>query len=180
MIISKFSMREKAMAIGTSTIIITALIYAFIAEPVMRTHSRLNRQISSGLMKLEKSYRLIRSEEAILAKYSRYAELIKPMPSEEEEIAAMLKAIEEIARSNSIYITNIRPQPVRDKEAYSEVVFELSAEAGLERLIKFIYDMQRSGNLLRVTRLTLTAGGSKESLLRTVMEISKPYILEFD
>ncbi|MDB4349334.1 type 4a pilus biogenesis protein PilO [Omnitrophica bacterium] len=175
MILTKFSKRERILVSATIAITLATISYGFIIEPVIATYSKINRQIRSNTLKLEKGYRLLRRANEIKAEYRKYADLVKPLPSDEEEIAAMLKAIEAIARGNNIYITNIRPQPARENEYYKEFIFELTAEAGVERLGKFIYDIQSSGNLLRVRKLTLNSS-SKERSLKAVMEISKSSI----
>jgi Tfp pilus assembly protein PilO len=175
MITSKFSKREKALLAATIAITAAVLSYGFVIEPVIDAYTRVNRGIRANTLKLEKSYRLLRREEDIKDAYSKYAELIKPMPSDEEEVAAMLKAIEAIASSNGIYVTNIRPQPARDKGFYKEFAFELIGEAGIDKLVRFIYDLQNSGNLLKVRKLVLSSSGGGDDL-KAVMEITKPSI----
>jgi Tfp pilus assembly protein PilO len=176
MILSKFSKRERTLVLATVSITIATIAYGFIIEPIIGGFSIVNRQIRSSTLKLEKGYRLLKRADEIKAEYKKYADLIKPLPSDEEEIASMLKAIEAIARGNNIYINNIRPEPVRQNEFYKEFIFELTVEATVERLGKFMYDIQSSGNLLRVRRLTLSASSKRKKGLKAVMEISKPSI----
>ncbi|MEE8359409.1 MAG: type 4a pilus biogenesis protein PilO [Candidatus Omnitrophota bacterium] len=173
MILSKFSSREKILVISTVAVTIVTLTYGFIIEPIVGAYSRLNRQILSSTLKLEKGYRLLKRAEEIKTEYAKYAQLVKPSQSDEEEIASMLKVIEVLARGNNIYIRNIRPEPTKENEFYKEFMFELTAEAGIERLGKFIYDLQSSGNLLRVKRLTLSASSKGADSLKAVLEISK-------
>ncbi len=180
MILSKFSGREKILIISTVTVTFITLTYGFIVEPIIAAYSRLNRQILSSTLKLEKGYRLLKRAEKIKTEYARYAQLVKPSRSDEEEIASMLKVIEATARGNNIYIRNIRPEPTKEREFYKEFIFELTVEAGIKRLGKFIYDLQSSGNLLRVKRLTLSASSKSADSLRAVLEISKPAIPAID
>jgi len=180
MILSKFSRRERILVISTVTVTVATLAYGFIIDPIIDTYSGLNRQIASSTLKLEKGYRLLKRVEEIKAEYAKYAQLIKPSQTDEEEIASMLTAIEVLARGNNIYIRNIRPEPIKENEFYKEFIFELTAEAGIERLGKFIYDIQSSGNLLRVKRLTLSASSKGADNLRVVLEISKPALPALD
>lgn len=178
--LSKFSKRERLLIISTVAVTVVTVAYGFIIEPIIDAYSGINRQITANSLKLAKGYRLLGRAEEINLEYSRYANLLKPLTSDEEEIASMLKAIEALARSNKIKITSIRPEPIRETEYGKEFLFELSAEASADLLGKFMYDLQSSGNLLRVRRLTLNSSSSRKSALKAVMQISKPLFLHID
>ncbi|MBL7068665.1 MAG: type 4a pilus biogenesis protein PilO [Candidatus Omnitrophica bacterium] len=180
MITLKFSKREEMLLTVTVIIVAATIAYSFVIDPVAEAFSRLNRQIETGLLKLDKSYKLLQMKEQINREYQEYAGYIKPLRSEEEEMASMLKAIESIARKNKISITNIRPQAVKTREFYREFVFELNAETDVGSLSKFIYELQSSENLLRVTRLTLTTSYTKDKALKAIMEITKPSLSRFE
>ena len=174
MIIEKFSKREQGLLLITAILVACAFVYGFVAEPLIRAHAGLNRQIETGRLKLQKNQKLLSQRVTIMADYKRYADMIKPMASEEEEVAAMLKIIENIARKGSIRITNVRPQPVKDEGIYKEFTFELIAESDVKGLAKFIYDLQGSGNLLRVRKLTMSTAASKDKSIKAIIEITKP------
>jgi Tfp pilus assembly protein PilO len=174
--LSKFSKREQSMVIMTVAITAATLSYVFIVEPIMEAYATIDRKIKTYTVKIQKGQSLLMREEVILAQYKKYADLIRPALTDEEEIAAMLKVIEEIASQNQIQITNIRPQPVREGEFYKELIFELSAESDVRQLGKFIYEIQGSGNILRVKRLIMTSSVRPKQPLKVTMEISKPAI----
>ena len=163
------------MIILTATVVLSTITYGLLIEPLARTFSKLNRQIRSTSLKLERNHKMLRHQEIIRSEYNKYRGLIKPTPSDEEEIASMLKVIESTARSNKIDISNIRPQPVKDRGYYKDFTFELVSEAELKEIVKFIYDLQGSKNLLRVRKFTLSSSSSKNRL-KAVMEIVKPAI----
>lgn len=176
MIISKFSSRERALVIATILILFSTVSYGFIIEPLLRAYSDLSYRIATDAKKLEKNQRLIHMKDAIIAEYERYSKILRPTGSDEEEIASMLKVIEATARNDNVYILNIRPQPLKDEELYKIFSLELSAEAEIERLVRFIYDLQTGTDLLRVRRLTISAGSAKSGQLKALMIITKPAI----
>lgn len=176
MILAKFTKRERILIIATITIVLSTISYTLIIEPLIRTYFKLNHQIKASSLKLERNYKILKRQDYINTEYEKYSSLIKPSSSEEEEIASMLKVIEAKARENNIFITNIRPLPAKDKVYYRELTFELIAEAGIDRLVKFIYDLQTSGNLLRARKLTLTSSYTKSDVIKAVIEITKPSI----
>lgn len=176
MILSKFSGRERTLVVATILILLSTVSYGFIIEPLLRAYSDLKFKIATDAKKLEKSERLIHMKDAIIAEYERYSKILKPARSDEEEIASMLKVIEATARNDNVYIMNIRPQPLKEEELHKIFSLELSAEAQIERLMKFIYDLQTGTDLLRVRRLTIRAGAAKSGQLKALMIITKPAI----
>ena len=176
MIQTRFSNRERALILITTAVVASTLFYGFIIEPLINAYSKIDRQIASGALKLERNNKLIRRSDIINNEYKKYRALIKPSLSEEEAKAGILKTIESIARACNMYISNIRPQPVRTLSFYKELSFELVGEASIDNLVKFIYDIQKSGNLLRVSRLTLTSRTSKKDTLKSIILITHTYI----
>ncbi len=176
--LSKFSKREQILVASTVTIAVATLAYVLIIDPIIGAYSTVERRIEAKKKKLQKDYRVLRKERVIKTDFNKYAFLIKPLASDEEEIASMLRIIEVVGRKNSIRITNIRPRPVKDKLYYKEFVFEVVAEAEIDKLVKFIYELQSSDNLLRIVKLSISAGSTRRRVkgLRAILEISKPGI----
>ena len=176
MILSKMAKREKLLVQITAAIVMVAVLYTFIIEPLISANNSIDREIMTGERRLSKNLRVLKNEDAIKSEYAKHEGLIQPAASDEEEIASMLGAIESLARVNKIDISNIRPDQVKVFEHYKEFAFELVAQAEIEMLVKFMYDLQNSGNLLRVRRLSLSPSPSKKNALRAVIEVIKPSI----
>ena len=56
---------------------------------------------------------------------------------------------------------------------YSALTISGYTEA-IEEFVRFMYDLQSSGNLLKTNKLTLSAITTKPKKLRAAMEITKP------
>lgn len=173
MIINKLSKREKIFLLVTIIVVSSVFGYVLILEPLTRNWSRLNRQIVQRSRKLNQNLLILKKERKIKSEFAKYAEYAKSLGTDEEIIAYLLKTIEQKASLTSTYITNIRPRDVKDKGFYREFTFELVSESGLDDLMRFIYELQNSSELLTVKRLTLTLKSSERQTLRGVIEISK-------
>ena len=175
MIKTKFSQREQLMVALTIAIVVLTLAYGFIIEPIASGYATLSAKIESGRLRLEKSRKLLANAEKIRREYDQFSKYIRKTMSDEEEMAATLKTIESLARSNNLSISNIRPQPLREEGGFRFYVFDVSCESDLARLSKFIYDTQTSEALMRVTRLTISAPSqTRSSVPRVLMEITRP------
>jgi len=173
MIINRLSKREKIFLLITIIVVSSVFGYALILEPLARNWSRLNRQVVQRSRRLNQNLLILKKERKIKNEFAKYAEYAKSLGTDEEIIAYLLKTIEQKASLTSTYITNIRPRDVKDKGFYREFIFELISESGLDDLMKFIYELQNSSELLTVKRLTLTLKSSERQVLRGVIEISK-------
>jgi len=173
MILDRFSKRERLFLVVTVTIIAVAIGYALILEPLSSKWRDFDRQIGQRILKLNKNLGILKREKSIKAEFAKYAEHTKSMGTDEEVIASLLKAIEQKAGQTQTRITNIRPRPVKDFGFYKEFVFEVISESSLEELLRFVYELQNSKELLKVKKLTLTLKSSQTHLLRGVMDIIK-------
>jgi Tfp pilus assembly protein PilO len=72
----------------------------------------------------------------------------------------------------------MRPKPAQDKDYYKRFVVEIETESDMNSLMKFIYDVKESSQLLKVDKLRLNAKSSEyDVVIRASMVISKVALL---
>jgi len=180
MLLERLSAREKAIAAGTAAVIILAFFYAFIWEPLTGKWKHLNRQIVTETAKLNKNIKIIENENFITNEYKQYEDYVQVWGSDEEVVAFLLKTIEQKARQSSVHITNIKPRAPKVESQYKMFVFEVISESDLDNLLKFIYELHNSDELLKVNRLTIGLKSGRENTLRGIMEITKIALIDFN
>lgn len=174
MILKNLSPRERSIAFATVAILAAALFYNFVIDPVARQWQSLNLQISSKTESLKKDLRMLSMEKELDRNYSKFSKYIGSARSQDEEVADLLAYLENISRSDSCLITNIKPIGAKEYAAYKEVLIDISAEADASRFSKFLYDIENSKDMiLRVKRLTLTSAIGQANALRGSFVISK-------
>jgi len=173
MILERLSQRERILFIGTVSVIALAVGYNLILEPLTNRWQYLNRQITQKSLKLTKNQNILKRKNRIKEEFDEYARHVSVLGTDEEAVTTLLKIIEEKATLSAARITNIRPKPARSTPFYKEFVFEVISESSLEQLLRFIYELQNSEELLKVKRLSLTLKGSQSQTIRGVMEIIK-------
>lgn len=173
MFFNRLSNREKIGLYFIGLISVCAVLFYVIIEPVWKKWQDLNESINLNEQKLLKNLKILSQKDQIVELYNKYASDIKMKGSVEEETAVILSEIENIARSSNTYITDIKPQKVKDMEFYKEYFVELEAEGDIVSLTRFIYGLQSSKQILKVRQLRLNAKEDAGDKLQGYMVISK-------
>ena len=171
---SNITKREKTLGIITVGILIAALIYNFIIEPLAQRWSDLEKEIREKEAILRKHSRVLRNKniiEKMHSEFTEYFEAEKLTP--EEENAKALSSIEKLARNARVRITNIKPLAARDFDAYAKYTFRVTTESRIGELTKFIYEMKSSQQLLKVERMVLRAKEREPDTIKAILHISE-------
>jgi len=140
-------------------VILSSLIYITLVEPGVRGWRERRQKIFAQELRLEKNLKIIARRKGIESRYQGYSGRFKSQGTEEEEMAKMLKEIETLA-GNLVHITDIKPRPAKEKEFYRQYSVEIEFEAPIKPLTQFIYGLQNSPQMFKITQLQLNAKGS--------------------
>ena len=177
MIIKNMSKREKRIALVTVIFVTVMVLYGLIVDPVIKQWQILNDEIMSKTAALKHDITMLGSRKSIEANYSKFSKYVKSDKSEEETIADVLTYLENLSRSDSCLILNIKPIGTKDFGAYKELIVDLSADASVNQFMKFIYDIETSKNMiLKIRHLSLTSKSGQTGALRGTFLISKVII----
>ena len=173
MFLVNLSKREKILFYITITAILLSLIYNFVFKALDAEWRQLNSQILDKEIRLKRNARYLQQKDNVKGVYLEYVGYVKKKGSDEEEIASFLNEVETTARSSGIHIANIRPKPIKDLVFCKKYILEMDSEATMEKHIEFIYNLQKSSQLIRVEKIKLTSQGRDISLLKARMLITK-------
>jgi len=150
MIYSNLSKREKHILIITIFIILSALAYNFVLEPIFKKWNALNNEIAVERTKIVKSLRLLNNRDSIIGDYAAYAKSVGNIPK-------ILGYIETKANSLEIKILNIKPRPAFQKGLYKEHIIELQIEGYFENINRFISELIKPPLFIAVKQFDLRA-----------------------
>jgi Tfp pilus assembly protein PilO len=117
----------------------------------------------------------ILQESDITGEYKKFAQSIKQEQSDEETIAILLSSIEKMANNVSVFILDMKPASVEKAEFYKKYAVKIEAEAKISNLTDFIYQLENSPKLLRVSDFRLTPQ-KKETVLKISMTVTEVLI----
>jgi len=157
------SKREKVILSVTGVVILFAVLYNFLISAIIEKYSLLDNQV-----KIEKA-RLIKYKQILMRKpaiESKYAALysnheVKPLG---DPCVTLLSELERLAVNAGVRIIDIRPQADSALGNNKGMSVDLRLDGTMEGFIKFLYDTEKSFNLLTVKRFQLSARSSTSNL----------------
>lgn len=170
---SPVSSREKRLFVITLSIAGLGMFYAFIVEPLYKKNEALNQEIHEKQLRLAKNLQLVREKDAITQEFQKYSKLLTTSTSQEEEMAVVLSEIEKTGNAAGVYLSDVKPQRVREMDFYRELLVEIKFQATTPALAQFIYNLQNSAQLLKVKRLQINVKGGESSQIEGTIQISK-------
>ena len=174
---SSVSIREKRLVAITLALASLSIGYIFILEPFYKKYVGFNQEIHVKQIRLAKSLRLVKEKDAITREYKKYSRLLTTSGSEEEEMAAVLSEIEKTGKAAGIYMSDVKPQRVKDMDFYRELLVEIKFQATMQTLAQFIYNLESSHSLLKVKRLQINIKGGGDVSIEGNLQISKICLL---
>ncbi|TSA56654.1 hypothetical protein D4R42_03055 [bacterium] len=172
----RISKKEKNLFLIAAIFVGFALLYRLVLLPGIGKSRTLNHQIQLKKQMIENSLRLLNQKEDIQRKSQKFANYAKENLSEEEEIAAFLKEIENIAKNSSVQLIDIKPYSAERKDFYIEYRIEIETESDMNQLITLIYNLQNSESLLRVIKFRISPKADNISIVKGYLTITKVFV----
>ena len=174
MFINNLNKRERYLAVATVAVVSTAFLYAFLVAPIYARWRALNEQIQSRVNMLETDFKILVNQKTSEVEYAKLSKRTKIAKSEEQTVAATLDYIENVSRNDSCLIVNIKPAGVTNEGPYKEILVDVSVEANINQLSKFLYDIENPRDaLINIKRFTITTKSTQTDLLKGTFLISK-------
>lgn len=176
MILAQLSRRERILAFVTVFVIILAGLINFVILPLGNKWQRMNAQILALHTKLNRYLRILAQQKIIEARYSQYADYLKLKVSDEEVQAQVLQEVENLGRKSGVSLTNIIPSTLEDRDFYRQFQVRIELEADILSLCRFLYEIQKSKQLLGISRLSIATKGGAGELLRCLLQLDKVFL----
>lgn len=171
--LERLKKRERAILYLVLILVIVSLIYNFIFEPLINKRQLLNQEILKKQVNLKKYLALLSQKEEIKQEFAQFSKNLKAKASEEQEMAEILSQIEDLSRHSTVHISQIKPQGFKNFKTYKEFLVEIKAEAKIENLSQFIYNLQSPPQLLRTKKLLLNTKSTAPDILEATILIAK-------
>lgn len=164
--IRNLSKRERYILISAIIVIISAIFYNFIIEPIFRKWHYINNEIIITKARVRKNLKLLETQDTIINEYNTFASNLTNIPK-------ILSYIEKEALLLEIKIANIKPHPVVRKEYYEEYIIELQIEGEFPNINRFISQLIKSPLFITVKKLDLRRTDEASLYLKGTIILSK-------
>lgn len=175
--VHKLSKREKAIFYITIFLISSLIMSRLILIPALSRIETLDKEINEQEKTIKKSLLLLSREDEIIAEYDKYAPYFEKIETKQEEPIAFLTSIENLTKSSSVELFDIKPAPSQEEDSIKKYFISLNCEASMEEIFDFFYRIENSEQLLNVERMLITPKEEETNIVRCNMYISKVLIL---
>lgn len=163
--------RERLYIGGAGAAIVLFLIFKLTIDPLFKHSSELDRQMVTARRQLAE-LRVMQQE------YQRQKNVVDSINSQlkRQQNFAIVSRLEELARQTGLQqnkILSMRQAPITPSEMYNEESIEVKMDGvTLEQLVRYLYQIENSPQLLKIKRLDIKPHLDNRQLLNTTFRVS--------
>src|SRR3989338_6023733 len=149
----KLSKKEKIGLSLAFAFIAVAFFDRLIVSPIRNRIQQINRNIQVSEKQLAHDLRNVHQQDHIAEEFKKYVGYVQRSGSDEEEVSKILGEIESLSRQSDIYLADMKPQTPKNIDFYKEYTIEIEVEGEMIPMMKFLYQLNTSPQLLRIKKL---------------------------
>lgn len=169
----KMTRKEKIIFYIAASFIILAFMDRLVYRAIKDMFGSLREKVLIEEKKVGANLRNLVQKDVISEEYKKFSAFLTPVGTDEGEMSAFLKTVEETARSANIYVTDIKPQPTTNTDFYKKYIVEINAEAPLEQVMDFTHKLESLNQLISIERLQMTAKKENSKTLKAYIIVTK-------
>lgn len=162
--------REKALVGGAAVVVVLALLFFVVIDPQLARSTRLDRQIRATQSQLRE---LVTQRREYL-RHKRVVDRINQQLTQQRAFS-LFSRLEQLARQTGIreQIQYMKPTVSTPSDVYTEESVEVKMEGvTLEQLIRYLDQVERSPQLLKIKRLSIKPQRQNRQMLSAVFRVS--------
>jgi hypothetical protein len=176
--IQPLSLRETKILIMTTVVIITMIVFNLIYVPLQDKKLSLSEQIRDVRRQMELDRLVIQKASGIAGPYQSYMDRFSLQGSQEEAVVAVLKELEEVIRTLSLDVDDLKPGPVKGEGTHYVFAVSLALHDDLSDLVRLLYALQQAPHYFNVDEIQIEKMAQlKDSGLKTRLVLSKVFVL---
>jgi Tfp pilus assembly protein PilO len=171
--ISRLSKRER-MGLNLAVFFVALILLDVgIINPIASKMNSLDKEIQEEMAKIKRDVRLVAQKDNIRREAGKYDSYVARSKSEEEEMTFVLKEIEELASTSSVYLADMKPGGLKETASTKKYFINLVVEAQMEQLTQFMYGIESSSRFLIIEKYQIEPKSKDSSVAKCSMTISK-------
>jgi Tfp pilus assembly protein PilO len=176
--LSRFSLRERLLAAGVVFVLSVLCLDRLVLGPWWQHGQKVRGEIGRMENALRTHRQLVSRKPIIMAKVEAHSIYLKQATSGPEEVASLLREIEQMGKESGIALTEIKPLPHQESESFLQHAFEIYTTGTFRQWVHFVYLLQSSRSMFQIERANvgLKQPGSEmvEGSIRLVRRLFRP------
>jgi len=173
MFLDKLSTREKIGVFLGVVFILAVFLDNLVIKPISARVKALNMEIKTNEAQLTRYLHNLSRKDWVLKEYQEYIKYVRKGDSDEEETAKVLGEIETLARESNLTLADMKPRMPRVIGFYKEYTVEIEVEGGMNSIVRFLYQLNNSTQLLRSEKLRLYQKKKSSSTIKGSILVTK-------
>lgn len=167
------SPREKLIFNLSAAFVFFVILDRLVVSPISSQIETLNRQTREEEAAIKKNLRLLSQKDKIIAQSSKFESYLNSSLSQDEEVTAMLKELEDLANKNSVYLIDLKPGDIKQSGSTKKYMINLTLEAQMDQLAVFMYGVESSDRLFTIEKYQIEPKSRESSVARCTMVVSR-------
>lgn len=164
--------RERLLAVGSVAVLLLVMLDRLVVSPWSRHGQTVRQEIARMEEALKNHHRLLERKDRVMRKLERYQRYLKPAVTDDLQMAALLKEVEEIATETNVHVIEIKPLTVEAGERVTRYALEARFECKLDAWTEFVYRVEASPSLFQVVRAGLSVREEKPDRLEGYLRVA--------
>jgi len=172
-IISRLSKREKTILYAAAFVLSFTILDRMIISPIFSRMKSLDDEIRESESDVRSDLRVLSHKDRILAEKKQYSSFYGALKTDEEEMTAVLKEVENLASTASIDLANLKPGNITEIRSSKVYSVNLNCESEMEQIARFMYSIESAKTLLSIDKYQISPKSKESSVARCRMTVSK-------
>jgi len=170
---ARLKKREKMVCSVAAVIVGIALVDRLLIAPVAHRLRLLDERIVSQTDLIHKNVRIVAEKDRVKAAANAFeVYYANKAATYEEEVAFLLGEVEQMARTASLYIVDMKPLASEEDAVSRKVSLDLNCEAQMEQILRFMHAVGAADRLLFVESISITPKDKDSSITKCNMKVS--------
>jgi type II secretory pathway component PulM len=156
--------REQRIATVTLLVAVSAMLYAFVLEPVTMNFLQAHRRSLEAQNELALLRNLIENRETIEREYRRLRGAVTSGKSEQALKVALFDELDQLAANCGLDVIGVKPIAIKEESGFSRYGAELQIRCEGHKFVKLLHAIQEPEHMLHVEQLSVTVGPSEPPL----------------
>ena len=172
-ILTRLSKREKTVLTAAVIAVFAALFDRAVLTPIIEKMHQFDEEIKTMEFELNKNSKILQQRQRIERDEKKFAPFAIDARSEEEETAALLGEIENLASQSSVFLSDLKPSGTAAEGSAKKYLVNVTCEAPMDKLIGFFYRIERSESLMCISGFALRPKSRSSDVIQCELLVSK-------
>jgi len=175
---AKLAKKEKVLAYVALVCLFLSFFDMVILKTILNKMASIEEGIRNGEWQIRKNIKFLAQKESIEQEGQVFSVYAIEAKTSEEEISSVLREIETLASQSGVTLIEVKPADVKSEKIIKRYSINLTCEATMEQLAKFMYLLENSKIIFTIDTYGLVSKDKEKGTLKCNMVISKIVIID--